>query len=358
MGEQYLVHQYIQCSNKLQFQEIKNKTMIYVRSIKSLYFFIYIILVNNVLWASTVISTNTSNYQHIESLVNKYTIGVTVLEIANSEDTLYSFELAKMSNCVCIILLMNYGANSVIQRIKKDNIKNIIVLEPRDLDGQMINALSKCEHIDVSIVHDYFEHFQSFWKSTADLFLNLGNHVFFEIDYDHATDMLSYKNPQLRMIENRFNKLLFYYQTEKKFLEIARFTQFNKARSYTQNYEIKSDFNEKLLLKKNPETITPWIAGINLITFVMMRGVYPTDDIIRSEIINIEKAYPYHNDLILGNMVIQGHTIIPIDFNDKRRSASMPKMLTRAINFFNGDNWRLKNPAEKINKYYKNPKKK
>lgn len=336
--------------------------MVYLRSIRLFYCFISILLVN-VLLASQEVGLYTSNYDHIESLVKKYTIDVTILEIANSEDELYSLNLAKKSNCICIILLMNYGASSVIQKIKSENLHNVIVLEPRDLDGQMINALSKCEHIDVSIIHDYFDCFQNQWRPTTDSFLNLGNHVFFEISYDNASNVskgvnfLSYKHPNLKMIENRFKKLLFYYETEKKFLEIARFTQFNKPKSYGLNYEIKSDFNEKLLMKKNPEAITTWIAGINLMTFVMMRGVYPTDDIIRNEIINIEKLFPYHNDLIIGNMVIQGHTIIPIDFNDKRRSASMPKMLTRAISFFNGDNYRLRNPAEKINKYYKHTSK-
>lgn len=311
--------------------------------------------VNNNISSKEVISFG-NNYEHIESLINKYNIDVTVLEVANSEDELYSFNLAKKANCVCIILLINYGADSVIQRIKKENLKNIIVLEPRDLDIPMINALTKCEHIDVSIIHDYFDHFQSQWRPVTDLFLNLGNHIFFEISYDNAVNILNYKHPNFKMIENRFKKLLFSYQTDKKFLEIARFTQFSKPKNNDINYEIKSDFNEKLLLKKNPETTSKWVAGINLMTYVMMRGVYPTDDIIRGEITNIEKAYPYHNDLIIGNMVIQGHKIVPIDFNDKRRSANMSKMLTRATSFFNGNRDRLNDPAKKINIYYKSTK--
>jgi len=322
----------------------------------------YCFFITSTLIGAVDLNLTHSNYNHIESLVNKYTTDVTVLEIANSEDELYSFNLAKKSNCICIILLMNYGAHSIIERIKKENLKNIIVLEPTDLNGQMINALTKCEHFDVAIVHDYFDCFQNQWSPTTDLFLNLGNHVFFEISYDDdkslkVTNIFNYKQPNIKMIENRFKKVLFHYETEKKFLEIARFTQFNKAKSYGQNYEIKSNFNEKLLLKKNPETISNWIAGINVITFVMMRGVYPTDDIIRNEIINIEKAYPYHNDLIIGNMVIQGHTVIPIDFDDKRRNANMPKMVTRAVSFFNGDTLRFKNPSHKINKYYRRPNK-
>jgi len=322
----------------------------------------YWCLVTNILAAAVDLSQMPSNYHHIESLVNKYTIDVTILEIANSEDDLYSFELAKKSNCVCVILLMNYGSNDVVQRIKQENITNIIVLEPIDLSGQMINALTKCEHFDVTIIHDYFDCFQNQWQPTTDLFLNLGNHVFFEISYDDESskisNILNYKHPKLKMIENRFKKVLFHHETEKKFLEIARFTQFNKAKNYGLNYEIKSSFNEKLLLKKNPEMVSDWIAGINLITYVMMRGVYPNDAMIRTEILNIEKNFPYHNDLIIGNMIIQGHTIIPIDFNDKRRNANMPKMLNRAVGFFNGDNQRLKNPSEQINKYYKKDPKK
>jgi len=328
--------------------------MIYIFTKKRFLSFVIILCSHVVLFGIKENNLYSSNYEHIESLVNKYTIDVTILEIANAEDELYSFNLAKKSNCVCIILLMNYGAEPIIQRIKSEKLRNVIVLEPRDLDGQMLYALSKCEHIDISIIHDYFDYFKNQWRSTTDSFFNLGTHAFFEVAYDNAPTMLSYKHANLKMIENRFKNLLFYYQTEKKYLEIARFTQFNKPKNFGQNYEIKADFNEKLLLKKNPETVSNWIAGINLITFVMLRGVYPDDDIIRNEILMLEKCFPYHNDLIIGNMVIQGETIVPIDFNDKRRNANMPKMLDRAVNFFNGDNFRLKNPTEKINTYYKN----
>lgn len=335
---------------------INEKLVFKIFSIRTVHIFLYFCLLNNIIFAIQDGVINSSNFEHIQSLVNKYNVDVTILEIASSTDEIYSFNLAKKNGCVCIILLMNYGAQAIIERIKRENLYNIIVLEPRDLNNQMINALSKCEHIDVSIIHDYFECFHNQWRPTTDLFLNLGNHVFFEINYDNASDMFSFKHPNLKMIENRFKKLLLYYQTEKKILEIARFTQFNRAKNYGLNYEIKSDFNEKLLIKKNPEAITTWVAGINLITFVMMRGVYPNDEIIRSEILKIEKMFPYHNDLIIGNMVIQGHTIVPIDFNDKRRNANMPKMLTRALSFFNGDNYRLKNPTDKINRYYKTQK--
>lgn len=315
----------------------------------------FYLLLSFILWNQFALATLklTSNYRHIESLINQYTIDVTVLEIASAQDEIYSFELAKKSNCMCIVVLMNGGAGPILQRIKKEHIKNIVVLEPHDFDGPMLNALARCEHMDVTIVHDYFEHFGSLWQSTTDILTRLGTHLFVEIAYDHAPHLFNYHQTSLKMIENRFKQLLFYYETEKKFLEMTRFTQFNKPSNYGSNYEIKSTFSEKLLMKKEPEAVTQWIAGINLITFVMMRGVYPTDDIIRAQIQDFEKAYPYHNDLILGNMIIQGHTIIPIDFDDKRRRANMSNMVRRAVNFFDGSRHRLNNPADKINKHYK-----
>lgn len=117
-------------------------------------------------------------------------------------------------------------------------------------------------------------------------------------------------------------------------------------------YRVISNFKEKFFDKDALDKPLRWVDGINLITFALLKGVYPTDKMIRQQIIKAEKTHSQHNDLVLGNFILQGDRLIPIDVNDKRRDANLNKCIKAALRAFKEGNTRHKNPQQWIRAYY------
>ena len=146
---------------------------------------------------------------------------------------------------------------------------------------------------------------------------------------------------------------IFYSYKKKTQLERARFTQTFKPSEARPTYRITSDFSTKSFSKGPLFKPTPWIHGINMVTFVMCSGVYPTDVMIRKRIAALRNAHLEHNDLVIGNIIMQGDKLIPIDFNDTRRSGNSVSCIAAALQAFHEGNRRLKDPTRWINDYYK-----
>jgi len=96
------------------------------------------------------------------------------------------------------------------------------------------------------------------------------------------------------------NTAWYYFAGNKKGLDIARW-DVKAPESSTPRYEIISTFTEKMLRKGSFNST--WHPGINLMTGLHL-GFY----------------YLKHNDLVIGNFIMTGKTIVPIDFNDPRRN--------------------------------------
>ena len=87
-------------------------------------------------------------------------------------------------------------------------------------------------------------------------------------------------------------------------------------------------------------------------TFTMLYGVYPNDTQIRREIRRLRKTCSEHNDFVIGNIILQGNRLIPIDFSDNRRDADFYDCVEAALNAFKRGNNRLEDPREWIGEYY------
>jgi hypothetical protein len=82
----------------------------------------------------------------------------------------------------------------------------------------------------------------------------------------------------------------------------------------------------------------------------MLGGVYPDNKRIMDELKKYKEIH--HNDLVVGNFIVQGHNLKPIDFNDSGRRVRTKKSIKIAIELFKNYN-RTKRPQDLLNKYQK-----
>lgn len=315
---------------------------------KKLVIYMYLIVICALILGRVFDLYPKEDYQAIKSLIMKYKRPITVLEIS-VDFPKYSFEIAKKFDAICVILLLQGDAQKVINEIKLHNYKNIILLTEQ-MSLKYFEVLGRCEYFDVTIAHDFSKLYGDSWKKIAKLLMKLGDYIFLE-NHSAIDQLLPELNDKsIMQIVSGSNETLSLYKTEKKGLELARFTQYKRNKPHVIKYRIKSDFEKKLFCR-NSQNSLPMIPGINLITFVMLRGLYPTDNIISRSIKKMKNAIPYHDDLVIGNMIVKGCNIIPIDFNDNGKY-DMTECINLALKFFNGTNQRLINPYKYIKKYY------
>ena len=134
-------------------------------------------------------------------------------------------------------------------------------------------------------------------------------------------------------------------------MDIARYTQKDHAINTQPKYHVKSSFTEKYFSKKALEHPLKWVDGINLVTFAMLRAFILKIVILENGCCH-EKNHPKHNDLVLGNIIVQGEVLIPIDLNDSRRDADLHRCISSALKAFKEGNTRHRNPERWMQDYY------
>ena len=297
---------------------------------------------------ATVMGPNSIYYEKIRKVLQKYKRPITVLEIGTTSIR-YACAIASEFNALCVALPEQDSA-AIARAIRARGTQKIVVLNPCSVSLASLETLGRCEHFDIVIVHDSDKLFTEAFSESYTVCRDLGDFVFIDIARtlcDHHTESI---------VASSKSRCLLMSHKPKEHLDIARYTQYRKPPHYGSPYRIKSTFEEKWFYKGTFDTKVPWVPGINLITFVMLKGIYPTDSMIKDQFKTMEQRSPYHNDLVFENIIVQGEKLVPIDFNDKRRNASMKKCLKCAIQAFNMSNNRFKNPEKFIRDYYKTVK--
>lgn len=283
--------------------------------------------------------------EEIIRLTQEYKRKFMVLEIG-AQQTPYIFELAKNRNAVCVALLVEGGQQNSVHSVVSNGYHNIMILAPHKIAHKELETLGKCEHFDIVIVHDCLDYLNFNALRTVDALLSLGDHCFIA---HTAHDLLPHLYKKSKCIKTDHFVAIY---TPKSYLDLARFTQKVQGKSKIKKYKIKSSFTQKIFTKTTKKQPTLWIEGLNLVTFAMLKGIYPADARIRQEIKRIEKFYPEHNDLVLGNIIVQGDSLVPIDMADQRRNADLKHCVTAALGSFKAGNKRLVNPEKWIKNYY------
>jgi len=196
---------------------------------------------------------------------------------------------------------------------------HLVIMTPRALDADMVDTFARCESPDCVIIPAQL-------LNSCDMIEPLFRLGDFSIVVGKWSGMAPGNAQFLEEQVSLEGVVVTIYKTNKKGLDIARWMCRSQPRTGGNKYPIESDFAKKIL-KKGAIPVA-WKAGINLMSFLMLRGVYPTHDGIRDQIKKMKRLD--HNDLVIGNMILQGTTVIPIDFADERRNGKKRRCIKAA----------------------------
>lgn len=290
----------------------------------------------------------TAFLQTVGATIRPYKRRITVLEIGTSVPT-YTPIISTNYNTICVVMLLD-GAQEYVRTLNRSMQSTITLLAPTRLNLEALSILGRCEHFDMVIVHDIHAHIKDATHAAiVDAYLKLGEHLFIEVSKPLVEQEMVKR--RMKLVARDGSTALYQSYRKKPGLDIARFSQKDRTRSTKPRYTIESTLEDKLFSKKGLDEPTRYIAGINLVTFVMLNGIYPEDMSIRKQLSAMNRKYD-HNDLVLGNIVVQGNKLYPIDFNDKRRDADVQHCITAALKAFKTGNTRQRNPERWMQEYY------
>ncbi len=281
---------------------------------------------------------------HIETFLAQFRRPFTMLEITDTQ-SFQALSCAHAYNGVFVLLSKSEKIDSLKKKVQ--DYQNIVLVNPIDFGTDSIVQLASCEHFDLTYVHDW-----ATLKSNPYIvgaLLGLGDYLIVDAPRDFADQFLADYQSSITHVEQLGadrERIFFYHQ--KTSLGKARWYMSSAAQARQPSYAIVSNFNQKKMVKGAYKKTTDWVPGINLVTAIMLRLIYPTNEILRE---NIKKFMDInHNDPVIGNMIVQGSKLALIDFADARRNADQEKCLKAALKLFT---WihRPKDPYVAMQKY-------
>ncbi len=251
----------------------------------------------------------------IHRFVDQYKRTITTLEVGAPADA-YSLELAKTYTHATCVMISN--STELLTQCTQHEARKQLILLQRAPASKDLQRLSACEHFDCVIATTPEPLDRMPWDDYIRLLTTLGDTIIISRPTtEHFMMPVVDGYQQEELIPNR----LYVYKGHKE--SIARGSWLLATRSAIH---IESNFLTKNILKTNPAWShvirEPWVAGINLVTFKMYAGSYPTLNIVQQALNQIKMVK--HKDWRPQNMILQGSTIIMIDGNDPRASHKNP----------------------------------
>ncbi|MGA2332490.1 MAG: hypothetical protein ABSG75_12080 [Syntrophales bacterium] len=298
------------------------------------------IVINNVVVknASGNHYDNETRYNIIQKVLNKYSRPFDILDIGASQGY-YSFRAAHDYDCVCVMI---EGDNQEYPMVGKqlldlckanDSLENIILLN-KHVIPEDLQKLSECEYFDVVLALNIIHWLGSRWKEVTDAILDLGNNIIIETppQEDSASqeanfirksieEYLVFRNAKILGKAPRHTsdgKMSTIYLIESEKTKIERKCWVHR-KNVDDHHTIVSSYKLKTIIKKPPRVsdlqVDDWKPGINLVTFLMYCGAYPSREKIKAAIERIQDND--HNDWTVNNMILQGNKLTLIDWNDQ-----------------------------------------
>lgn len=282
-------------------------------------------------------NTDDHRYSMIQTFLNQYERQFTMLDIG-ADQGYYSLRTAHDYNAVCVMIevdnpLLDLQAGEQLLSICKKHcdLKNIILLKklftPADL-----KHLSECEDFDVVLALNFVHKFGQQWQEAIEAILHLADHVIIEIPSDRI-DIEKYILAKggyfLGAVADTGLNVYILKSSKKSLLRKTWLRLPMKKNMYTiESSFIHKNFSKPDSCSKNTLQVSPWLAGINLVTFKMCHGVYPTKETLQESLLSITDVS--HTDWLINNMIIQGDNLIAIDGNDNLSRAFFSEKLLRA----------------------------
>jgi hypothetical protein len=218
------------------------------------------------------------------------------------------------------------------------NLKNIVLLNKK-MSLQELEKLANCEYFDVVLAFDYINHEDCNWRQKVNALLRLGNNIFIQTPWSNVPAENEAKKNVVEFLAKRSGKLIlqtpciyepkieeqmFWFQRHKEGLSCKCFAWRSKD-SYMDLFRIESSYMHKTLLKKGRTTGPEWKKGINLVTFLMLNGTYPTKEYIKQTIAKL--TCERLSDFTPWNLIAQGNNIALIDQRDKGYRVNIQRSL-------------------------------
>ncbi len=258
-----------------------------------------------------------TRYTLLEHILGKYKRPFTMLELGAKQGyfSLRAASTYPQSTFVMIednSLAKYFPSSDLLEICKRNTCLHNIVLFNREIVADELERLSECEHFDLVIAFNLFSSCKNNCLELIEPLLKLGDNILLEVPnwHNELNEYLSANNIELLCT---FEHSKIWLREGHKNILLRR----HWLRPLSSTLTIKSTYEEKKLIKNYDKlTITDWIPGINLITFKMYSGIYPTFDTVRNEILKLKDVA--HTDWLAHNMIVQGDTITMIDCNDPR----------------------------------------
>lgn len=267
-------------------------------------------------------------YRMIQSLLDQYQRPFTMLDIGAGQGY-FSFRTAQDYEAVCVMIETD---DQLLENCKAHKeLKNIILLNsffPLD----KLQHLSECEHFDVVLALNGLHEFGEQWQKAANAILEMGDNIIFKISSED-------KDIEKYVIAKGGRLLADIYDGNSNIYVIASNNTYLRRKTWLRSimsqklYRIESSFFAKQLIKPSSWPAgalksTSWTPGINLCTFKMCHGVYPTCDQLRNCMINLKDTH--HSDWIMNNMIVQGQKLALIDYDDELSKCYFSEALLEA----------------------------
>jgi len=311
-----------------------------------------------------------SRYEAMRTVFNKYKRPFTILDVG-ANFGYYSIRAASDYDTISV-MVENKDAETrtLVNLCDKNKCKDKLIVLKTTMSIENLEELSKCEHFDVVLALNVIHHFPTNQVLKAcHLFTKLGDNLILETppleDYDACGQenldiILNYFNgkegTKLGSFERHTSKTLsdmIWFKTDRKLLQwpyygYERLFEKDVDKDRLKNRDpnnIISDFKTKHIQSPRRNEVNEWIPGINLRTYLEMKGEYPiiTDIIENIKYRKIQTGYKWddtNNDINTHNLILNGSQIYMIDFNDKDCDNPM-----------NGDDWHIKFVVEDIKDY-------
>ncbi len=286
-------------------------------------------------------------YDALKLILNKYKRPITVLDLGAGHGY-FSFRIANDYQSTCVMIEGNDRSSRMGDELLElchlnSKLQNIVLLKTK-ISLPDLEKLADCEHFDVVLAFDFINPEDAYAQRITDAILRLGDNIFIESSL--STDPTDQKSISMQKmdgylqskkgttllsmpceINQKTQKKLSWFSLHKNGLRCHHFDLESKD-SNLDSYRIESTFSHKYLFKKNSAGIA-WLRGINLVTFLMLEGAYPTRSQIKQSVFQASKQHL--TDFVPWNMIVQGHNIALIDQNDYAWRVHVDKSLQYAF---------------------------
>lgn len=290
-----------------------------------------------------------------ENVLSRYTRSFTMLDIGASQGY-YSLRAAnKYSDSVFVMIEGNNRhypkiGDQILSICKCNTELDNIILLNKQIVVKDLKRLGECEYFDVILLLNIAHWFGDQWKDLLDYVIRMGDNIIIENPPQEPAIASKQSNQLRKKIEdyvlskgakiigkvkrhtsNTFSNVYLlkndkdYYLTRKTWLmpKLKR-----KSHCISSNFKKKIFFKEidhrsGLIMKSD------WLSGINLITFKMYNGSYPSNELIKENMIQLS-SFP-SNDWMPNNMIIQGVKLVMVDTDDPNRCTIFEKYKLKKI---------------------------